>query len=159
MECFNVFFFFWPCSWGAYPKMSDRTLEWALPVTPLLPGLGWRPFVPGFIAPIIKHKFVNLLLRGQDPFPQLWLPQTLPLSPLLLQLLFLVDELLLLTNTREREKEEKKKQVPKGILCPLVLSMWICVPVDLAPLESPSKSQKWGLQLNVLIGFLSEKPY
>lgn len=46
-----------------------------------------------------------------------------------------------------------------GILRPLVLSMWMCVTVDLAPLESFSEAKKWGLQLNVLIGLLTEKPY
>lgn len=56
-------------------------------------------------------------------------------------------------------KKEKKKQVPMGILRPLVLSMWMCVTVDLAPLESFSEAKKWGLQLNVLIGLLTEKPY
>lgn len=99
---------------------------------PFAASLGWRPFVPGFIAPIIKHKFVNLLLRGQDPTPHPphhrhapphcqhpTLPPPPPHHPLNPPLLFLVDELLLLTNTGE-------KQVPIGILCPLVLSMWMC---------------------------------
>lgn len=104
---------------------------------PFAASLGWRPFVPGFIAPIIKRKFVNLLPRGQDPSPH---------RP---QLLFLLDELLLLTNTR------RKKTGPDG---DFVLSMWMCVPVDLAPLESPLESKK-ERKLNVLIGLLSEKPY
>lgn len=56
---------------------------------PFAASLCWRPFVPGFIAPIIEHKFVSLLLWGQTPSPS-----SSHHHPSL-QLLFLVVELLL----------------------------------------------------------------
>lgn len=109
---------------------------------PSAASLGWRPFVPGFIAPIIKRKFVNLPLRVK--IPTLSPPPSTSLSG---GWTFAINE------------QWKKKQVPMGIWCPLVLLSWMCVPVDLAPLESPLETEKGGLELNVLIGLLSEKPY
>lgn len=74
---------------------------------PFAANLGWRPFVPGFPAPIIKRKFVNLLLRGQDPSPSPPLPPCHPPPSTSFSggWTFTINE-------------HWKKQVPMGISCP-----------------------------------------
>lgn len=129
-------FFSGPPSSQLFPKMSGGTLEWTLPVTPLLLVSAGDPLSRDSLLQSLSTNLLTFCWGVKIPStssPPLNHPApSLCRAP---QLLFLVDELLLLTNIG-------KKQVPMGILCPLVLSMWMHVPVDLAPQESPLRVEE-----------------
>lgn len=67
----NFFFFIWPSPLSAFPQNVGWNAWVDAACKPFAASLGWRPFVQALAAPIIKHKFANLLLRGQAPPPSL----------------------------------------------------------------------------------------
>lgn len=147
----SIWNFFWPTPLSAFPKMLGTTLEWTLPITPLLPVSAGDPLSQDSLLQSLSTNLLTFCWGVKIPSLTPHYHASSHLHP--------PPSTSLSGGWTFTINEHWKKQVPMGILCPLVLSMWMCVPVDLAPLESPLESKKGGLQLNVLIGLLSEKPY
>lgn len=145
------------------PLPKSTTLEWT---DAFSASLGWRPFVPEFIAEIIKRKFVNLppMGRGQDPFPKPFHKPSNYHTKLLLSFFFLWRNLDYWATRRKRRsaaKKQKGKTSPHGVcVAPCIVHVNVC-PCWFGPCGIPPHSElrKWDLQLNVLICLLGEKPH
>lgn len=93
----SIWNFFWPTLLSAFSKMSGTTLEWALPVTPLLPISAGDPLSQDSLLQSLSRNLLTFCWGVKIPSLTPDYHASFHLHPHS-QLLFLVDELLLLTN-------------------------------------------------------------